>query len=149
MKLRILLLLIFIAFKVAAQDDHKLKVYKINMKNGSQLIGTIVSQNDSIVVLNVPELGELRTERRMIDKMVPYNLPRDQIRARLYPLLTLRGLRLPQRQTVLRALDLYVAYEIDFEDALIVAHMERQAIRELYSYDRDFDQVPGVNRQEP
>jgi predicted nucleic acid-binding protein len=77
-----------------------------------------------------------------------HDLPRDQIRARLYPLLTLQGLRLPQRRTVLRALDLYVAYEIDFEDALMVAHMERQAIRELYSYDRDFDQVPGVNRQE-
>jgi predicted nucleic acid-binding protein len=78
-----------------------------------------------------------------------YNLPRDQIRARLYPLLTLQGLRLPQRQTILRALDLYVTYPIDFEDALIVAHMERQTIRELYSYDRDFDQVPGVNRHEP
>jgi predicted nucleic acid-binding protein len=78
-----------------------------------------------------------------------HDLPRDQIRARLYPLLTLQGLRLPQRRTVLRALDLYVAYEIDFEDALMVAHMERGAIRELYSYDRDFDQVPGVNRQEP
>ena len=78
-----------------------------------------------------------------------YSLPRDQIRARLYPLLTLQGLRLSQRQTVLRALDLYVAYEIDFEDALIVAHMQRQAIRDVYSYDRDFDQVPGVNRQEP
>lgn len=78
-----------------------------------------------------------------------YNLPRDQIRARLYPLLSLQGLRLPQRRTVLRALDLYVTYEIDFEDALIVAHMERQAIRELYSYDRDFDEVAGVKRQEP
>ena len=78
-----------------------------------------------------------------------YNLPRDQIRARLYPLLTLQGLRLPQRRTVLRALDLYVAYEIDFEDALIVAHMERGAIRDVYSYDRDFDEVPGVKRQEP
>jgi predicted nucleic acid-binding protein len=50
---------------------------------------------------------------------------------------------------ILRALDLYVAYEIDFEDALIVAHTERAAIRELYSYDGDFDQVPGVKRQEP
>ena len=39
--------------------------------------------------------------------------------------------------------------EMDFEDALIVAHMERQAVRVLYSYDRDFDQVQGVNRQEP
>ncbi|GAB4542176.1 MAG: PIN domain-containing protein [Anaerolineae bacterium] len=78
-----------------------------------------------------------------------YHLPRDQIRARLYPLLTLQGLRLPQRRTVLRALDLYASYEIDFEDALIVAHMERQNIRGLYSYDGDFDQVPGVKRQEP
>ena len=78
-----------------------------------------------------------------------YNLPRDQIRTRLYPLISLQGLRLPQRRKVLRAFDLYVAYEIDFEDALIVAHMERGVIRELYSYDRDFDQVPGVNRQEP
>jgi predicted nucleic acid-binding protein len=78
-----------------------------------------------------------------------YNLPRDQIRARLYPLLSLTGMRLPQRQTVLRALDLYVTYPIDFEDALIVAHMQRQTVRELYSYDRDFDQVPDVKRQEP
>jgi predicted nucleic acid-binding protein len=44
---------------------------------------------------------------------------------------------------------MYVAYEIDFEDALIVAHMEQQAIRDVYSYERDFDEVPGVNRQEP
>ena len=78
-----------------------------------------------------------------------YNLPRDQIRARLYPLISLQGLRLPHRRTVLRALDLYVSYPIDFEDALIVAHMERGTVRELYSYDRDFDQLPGVNRQEP
>lgn len=78
-----------------------------------------------------------------------YNLSRDQIRARLYPLLSLKGLRLPQRRTVLRALDLYVSYPVDFEDALIVVHMQQQTIRELYSYDRDFDQVPGVKRLEP
>ena len=76
-------------------------------------------------------------------------MPRDQIRARLYPLLTLQGLRLAQRRSVLRAIDLYVTYPIDFEDALIVAYMERQAIRDVYSYDRDFDEVPGVSRQEP
>jgi len=45
------------------------------------------------------------------------------------------------------ALDPYVTYPIDFKDALMVAHMERQTVRELYSYDRDFDEVPGVNRQ--
>lgn len=78
-----------------------------------------------------------------------YDLARDEIRARLHPLLSMNGLRLPYRQAVLRALDLYAAHHIDFEDALIVARMERQKIRELYSYDRGFDPVPGVKRQEP
>lgn len=78
-----------------------------------------------------------------------YNLPAEQIRELLYPLLNLNGLRLPQRQTLLRALDLYVSYQTDFEDALVVAQMERQKIRELYSYDRGFDQMQGVSRLEP
>jgi len=78
-----------------------------------------------------------------------YNLPRLDIRARLYPLLSIKGLRLPQRKVMLRALDLYAAYNIDFEDALIVAQMERQSINELYSYDRGFDRVTGITRHEP
>lgn len=78
-----------------------------------------------------------------------YNLPRSDIRARLYPLLSVKGLQLPYRQAALRALDLYVAYRVDFEDALIVAHMERQKIDEVYSYDYGFDQMPGVTRLEP
>lgn len=78
-----------------------------------------------------------------------YNLPRDQIRARLYPLLSLPGLKLPQRKTYLRALDLYASYPLDFEDALIVAHMERQGMAELISYDQGFDRVVGIRRLEP
>lgn len=78
-----------------------------------------------------------------------YNLPRDQIRARLYPLLSLPGLKLPHRKTYLRALDLYASYPLDFEDALIVAHMERQGMAELISYNRGFDQVVGIKRLEP
>jgi predicted nucleic acid-binding protein len=77
-----------------------------------------------------------------------YNLLRLDIRARLYPLLSVKGLRLPQRKVMLRALDLYVAYNIDFEDALIVAQMERQSINELYSFDRGFDRVTGITRHE-
>lgn len=49
----------------------------------------------------------------------------------------------------MRALDLYTLYPIDFEDAIIVAQMERQKIRDLYSYDQGFDQVPGTARHEP
>ena len=78
-----------------------------------------------------------------------YNLPREQIRALLYPLLSVPGLRLTHRNMYLRALDLYAAYPIHMEDALIVAQMERQKVTELYIYDRDFNHLPEVSRLEP
>ena len=36
-----------------------------------------------------------------------------------------------------------------FEDAMQVAHMERQGIAELLNYDRDFDRVATVTQLEP
>ena len=78
-----------------------------------------------------------------------YNLARGEIRARLYPLLSVEGLRLDDRNIYLRALDVYATYSIDFEDALIVARMAQQDLADLYSYDRDFDQIPKISRREP
>ena len=80
----------------------------------------------------------------------PYRLSHDEIRARLVPILTLRGLRLPQKRVYLEALDLYASSPyLDFEDALAVAHMQRQGITEIVSYDRDFDRIAGIRRTEP
>jgi len=78
-----------------------------------------------------------------------YGLSPAEIRQRLYPLLSLRGLKLPHRRMYLRALDLYASHPIDFEDAVIAAHMERQKLSELYSYDRHFDRLPQLARLEP
>jgi predicted nucleic acid-binding protein len=78
-----------------------------------------------------------------------YNLPRDQIRALLYPLITLPGLKLPQRKIYLRALDLYAKHALDFEDTLSLAHMEHRKITDVVSYDRGFDKVHDVQRIEP
>ena len=79
-----------------------------------------------------------------------YGLSREAIRGRLAPILTLRGLRLPQKRVYLRALDIYASSPfLDFEDALAAAHMERHGISEIVSYDRGFDRVPGVRRVEP
>ena len=79
-----------------------------------------------------------------------YQLSHEQIRARLLPLLTLRGLRLPQKRVCLEALDTYGASPtLDFEDALAAAHMAQRGITEIVSFDRDFDRVAGVRRVEP
>jgi predicted nucleic acid-binding protein len=49
----------------------------------------------------------------------------------------------------LRALDLYAAHPIDFDDALIVADMEQRRVEQVYSCDRDLDRATTVKRLEP
>ena len=79
-----------------------------------------------------------------------YGLSPAEIRARLVPVIQLKGLRVAHKALYLRALDLYVQYPfLDFEDAVIVAHMEREGIDEVYSYDTDFDRIPTIQRTEP
>ena len=83
-------------------------------------------------------------------RRAPYRLSHEEIRARLVPILTLRGLRLPHKRIYIRALDLYASSPfLDFEDALAASHMEQRGVTEIVSYDKDFDLVPGVQRVEP
>ena len=83
-------------------------------------------------------------------RRAPYKLSRAEIRERLAPILTIRGLRLPQKRVYIEALDIYVSFpSLDFEDALAVAHMKRQGIEEIVSYDRDSDRVEEIQRVEP
>ena len=80
----------------------------------------------------------------------PYRLSHEEVRARLLPMLAIRGLKLPQKGTYMRALELYASFPfLDFEDAVAAAYMERLGIREILSYDRDFDRLDGIARVEP
>ena len=80
----------------------------------------------------------------------PYRLKHYEIRARLLPIITMRGLRLPHKQICINALNIYASSDsLDFEDALSVAHMQHQAITEIVSYDKDFDAFPDILRVEP
>jgi predicted nucleic acid-binding protein len=79
-----------------------------------------------------------------------YNLSHQEAAGRLRPLLQLKGLSLPHKQVYQRALDLFAVSPFqDIEDAVIVAHMERQGLTNLLSYDTDFDRISTVERQEP
>ena len=80
----------------------------------------------------------------------PYRLSHQEIRDRLVPVLTLRGLRIPHKRVYLEALDIYASSPfLDFEDALAASHMKRQGVTEIVSYDTDFDSMPGLQRIEP
>lgn len=78
-----------------------------------------------------------------------YGLRRSDIVVRLRPLLTLPNLKLLYRSVFLRALELYVRHNVDFEDCLTAAYMERKNITDIYSYDKDFDAISGIKRLEP
>lgn len=78
-----------------------------------------------------------------------YGLSRQAIHEALEPILTLAHLRLPNRGLYLRALDVYAEHKVDFEDALSVAHIEDRGFEAIVSFDRDFDRIAGIRRDEP
>jgi predicted nucleic acid-binding protein len=78
-----------------------------------------------------------------------YALPRAEVSAALGALVRLPAFRVANRRAVLRALDLFGAARLDFGDAFIVASMEQAGAASVVSYDRDFDRVPGIAREEP
>ncbi|MBI2953741.1 MAG: type II toxin-antitoxin system PrlF family antitoxin, partial [Chloroflexi bacterium] len=46
-------------------------------------------------------------------------------------------------------LDVYANTKLDFGDALIIASMQQAGSELLYSYDTDFDRIPGITRRSP
>lgn len=78
-----------------------------------------------------------------------YHLQRPVIVAALSTLVNIPGFHVHDRDTVLEALTIYGSTHLDFGDAYIVASMRRDGSDTLYSYDRDFDNIPGVSRREP
>lgn len=98
----------------------------------------------------------LWTSETIIDELVyvlsspkVYKLSREEVRKLLLPLVSLKGLKLPSRRAILRALNLYAVTSMDFVDALAVVYMERRGITEVYSYDKHFDALEGIKRREP
>jgi len=81
-----------------------------------------------------------------------YNREREEVRLSLSAVIELPGLHLPGKEVCLRALDLYgttTTRWLDFVECLCVAHMEDAGIETIFSFDRGFDSVPGIARQEP
>jgi len=61
----------------------------------------------------------------------------------------MRGLRLSSKGVAREALRLYAEENLDWTDAFVAAQMLSRSQTEIYSFDRDFDKVPGVVRLEP
>ena len=78
-----------------------------------------------------------------------YKLARGEIKDKLLPIISMRGVHLPDKGVYYRAFDLYVTKNISFADAYNAAFMISEEIFNIYSWDRDFDKIEGIVRLEP
>lgn len=67
----------------------------------------------------------------------------------LQELLSHEGIETEDKPGLLAALTLFADRNIDFADALVAVHMGRRGIQEIVSFDRHFDHLPGIIRQQP
>jgi predicted nucleic acid-binding protein len=78
-----------------------------------------------------------------------YNLNRARTRDLLLPLIELPGLKIANKRLFRRVFALYVAQPMSFIDAYHAVSVGARKPPELYSYDTDFDRIPGLTRLEP
>lgn len=78
-----------------------------------------------------------------------YAFSRERIRSELVTLLLYPAFKVHNRRLLIRALEVYAGTRLDFGDAMLAATMERRNASTLYSYDHDFDRLPGITRREP
>lgn len=77
-----------------------------------------------------------------------YGLSKRKIQALLLPIVNLTNIKFNSKKKMKRALELFVKYDIDFEDALIATYAETKKI-EIFSFDRDFRKIPSIVCKQP
>ena len=78
-----------------------------------------------------------------------YGQPKSAIRDVLVPLIELPGIVLPGKRRMREVFDMYVDLNISFVDAYHAALMKQLGLRDIVTFDRQFNRVPGVRRVEP
>ena len=78
-----------------------------------------------------------------------YRVPKAQIAQTLLDLLNLPGIVVGSKRRLKAVLDLYVSLNIPFPDAYQAVQMRQVGSTQIYSFDDDFDRIPGLTRTEP
>lgn len=78
-----------------------------------------------------------------------YHFDAARIAAVLQTLVAHEGLEVIDRASLLEALTYFADRNVDFVDALLAVRLDRRGVSEIYSFDADFDRLPGVTRLVP
>jgi predicted nucleic-acid-binding protein len=75
--------------------------------------------------------------------------PRERTRAFVETLVRQPGVVMAHKSRIFRALAAFVEHDVDYSDALVAAELHEWPNAGIYSFDRDFDRLPGTVRREP
>lgn len=117
---------------------------KVKYQRAFQLLKRVESGDEQVVTTHL-----VIAEAVWVLESRPYSLSPAEIRERILPIVALRGLRLPDKPLLMRSLDLYAQTGVDFIDAYNAVVMQKRGLERIYSYDTDFDALPGIVRAEP
>lgn len=78
-----------------------------------------------------------------------YHLTKTEIADGLRRVLNTHNIQCDEAPLILATLALFESKSISFVDAYHATFLPAKGITEIYSYDTDFDQVPGITRREP
>jgi predicted nucleic acid-binding protein len=78
-----------------------------------------------------------------------YKVPKAEVIEKVSVILGTKNLLIPDKDVLADALVLYARRNIDFIDAYNAVFMKYQGLREIYSYDEDFETIEDIERKEP
>ncbi|MDP2972288.1 MAG: PIN domain-containing protein [Deltaproteobacteria bacterium] len=78
-----------------------------------------------------------------------YKVPKAEVIEKVSVILGTENLFVPDKDALADALVFYARKNIDFIDAYNAVFMKYHGLREIYSYDEDFEAIEGIQRREP
>lgn len=78
-----------------------------------------------------------------------YKVPKAEVIEKVSVIVGTKNLSIPEKHIVADALVLYARKNIDFIDAYNAVFMRYHGLREIFSYDEDFELMEDIQRREP
>lgn len=78
-----------------------------------------------------------------------FELPKKDVIDHLKRILSYKNLEITEKKLLVEAVGLYEVNNIDWTDCFNLAVVKEEKQSEIYSFDKHFDQFPGIKRLEP
>jgi uncharacterized protein len=78
-----------------------------------------------------------------------YRVSKEQIIEKASIIIGSAAVQIPDKEIIAEALVIYARKNVDYIDAYNAVLLRHLNLKEIYSYDQDFDRIDGIDRLEP